>query len=308
MFALASPLNRIDLNLLIPLNALLIEQNVTKAAERIAVTQPSMSASLAKLRRHFNDPLLVRDGRSLILTPLAESLQKPVTALLIAAREVLTVGRSFEPTSDHRSFTIAASDYAASVLIHPAIRGLTADAPNVRINVQSVQDDIMDGLRNMRYDLVLCPLQLPLPGLLEFPHNALFSDEIIAVADADNDAVQAPLTAQALAVTPSVQVQNAGRGKVAVDYALDELGLPQLTVVTVESFTLALRLVSGTDLITLTQRRLFDQVRSAYRLREVPLAIAGSALTEAMFWHPRHVREPGHQWLRGRLLDLARKL
>ena len=65
---------------------------------------------------------------------------------------------------------------------------------------------------------------------------------------------------------------------------------------------------SGSELITLTPRRLFDQVRSDYGLREVPLAVAGSTVTEAMFWHPRHVREPGHQWLRGRLLDIAGRL
>ena len=306
--SVTSPLSRIDLNLLIPLNALLIEQNVTKAAERISVTQPSMSAALAKLRRHFNDPLLVRDGRTMALTPVAESLQKPVTALLIAAREVLTVGRSFEPAVDHRSFTIAACDYTASVLLHPALRGLYADAPNVRVNVQSLPEDILDGLRNRRYDLVICPLQLPLPGLLEFPHSALLRDEVVVAADVHNHATTEPLTAQALAATPAVHVSGSGRGKTAVDFALDEQGLEQLVAVTVDSFMLALRLVSGTDLVTVTQRRLFDQVRCAYGLREVPLAIDGAPLTQAMFWHPRHVREPAHQWLRGRLVDVARQL
>lgn len=301
-------LNRIDLNLLIPLNALLIEQNVTKAAERISVTQPSMSASLAKLRRHFNDPLLVREGRVLVLTPLAESLQQPVTALLIAAREVLTAGLSFDPATDHRTFTVAACDYAASVLIQPAIAGLTADAPHVRINVQPLSDELMDGLRSRRYDLVICPLQVPLPGMLEFPHTTVFSDEIIAIADEHNDAVPEPLTAGQLAALPSVRVLNAGRGKAAIDVEIEELGLQQCVVVTVESFTLALRLVSGTDLVALTHRRLFEQVRPAYGLREVPLAVPGSTLTEAMFWHPRHVRDPAHQWFRGRLLDIAGNL
>ena len=155
-----------------------------------------MSSALAKLRRHFDDPLLVRDGRGFVLTPLAQSLRAPVTALLIAAREVLTAGRSFDPALDHRTFTIAASDYAAAVLIQPALRGLTADAPNVRINVESLPDDVLDGLRNLRYDLLVWPLQLPLPGLLEFPNTTLFTDEFVAVVDEDNELVEVPLSAE----------------------------------------------------------------------------------------------------------------
>jgi DNA-binding transcriptional LysR family regulator len=302
---LAAPLSRIDLNLLIPLNALLIEQNVTKAADRISITQPSMSSALAKLRRHFDDPLLVRDGRGFVLTPLAQSLRAPVTALLIAAREVLTAGRSFDPALDHRTFTIAASDYVAAVLIQPALRGLTADAPNVRINVESLPDDVLDGLRNLRYDLLVWPLQLPLPGLLEFPNSTLFADEFVAVVDEDNELVEAPLSAKSLAAMPAVRVVGPGRGKVAAEAKLEELGLAQQTVVTVESFALALRMVCGTDLVTLTQRRLFEQVAPAYRLREVPLDLDGATLTEAMFWHPRHVRDPAHQWLRTRLITVA---
>lgn len=302
---LAAPLNRIDLNLLIPLNALLIEQNVTKAADRISVTQPSMSSALAKLRRHFDDPLLVRDGRGFVLTPLAQSLRAPVTALLIAAREVLTAGRSFDPALDHRTFTIAASDYAAAVLIQPALRGLTADAPNVRINVEPLPDDVLDGLRSLRYDLLVWPLQLPLPGLLEFPNSTLFTDEFVAVVDEDNELVEVPLSAKSLAAMPAVRVVGPGRGKVAAEAKLEELGLAQQTAVTVESFALALRMVCGTDLVTLTQRRLFEQVASAYRLREVPLDLPGATLAEAMFWHPRHVRDPAHQWLRTRLITVA---
>ena len=299
------PLSRIDLNLLIPLNALLIEQNVTKAADRIAVTQPSMSSALAKLRRHFGDPLLVRDGRGFVLTPLAQSLREPVTALLIAAREVLTAGKSFDPALDHRSFTVAASDYAAAVLIQPAMRGLTADAPNVRINVEPLPEDVLDGLRNLRYDLLVWPLQLPLPGLLEFPNSTLFGDEFVAVVDKDNRLVAEPLTAKSLAALPAVRVVGTGGGKVAAEAKLEELGLVQRTAVTVASFALALRMVSGTDLVTITQRRLFDQVAGAYGLREVPLELDGATLTEAMFWHPRHVRDPAHQWLRTRLITVA---
>ena len=306
--ALASPLSRIDLNLLIPLNALLIEQNVTKAADRIAITQPSMSSALAKLRRHFDDPLLVREGRGFVLTPLAQSLRAPVTELLIAAREVLTACRSFDPAQDHRTFTIAASDYAATVLLQPALRGLTADAPNVRINIESLPEDALDGLRNLRYDLLVWPLQLPLPGLLEFPGSTLFTDEFVAVVDADNQVVEEPLSAKGLAAMPTVRVVGPGRGKVAAEAKLEELGLVQRTVATVESFALALRMVSGTDLVTLTQRRLFEQLASTYGLREVPVDLAGATLTEAMFWHPRRVRDPAHEWLRTRLITVAASL
>ncbi|SDW76068.1 DNA-binding transcriptional regulator, LysR family [Amycolatopsis xylanica] len=290
---------RLDLNLLIPLNALLLERNVTKAAERLVMAQPTMSATLARLRRHFDDPLLVREGRSLVLTPLAESLRAPVQTALIAAREALAAGRSFDPATDQRTFTVMASDYASTVLLRPALRGLAAEAPGVRVTIEPLSADGLSLLRSRRSDLLIWPLQLADPELLNFPHAALFGDEFIAVADKDNAAVGDVLTAEALNSTPAVGV--AGPSRPVSTIRLNEQMVEQPVVLTVDSFTLALQMVAGSELITLTQRRLFEHFGPLLGLREVPMTIEPPKLNLGMFWHPRDVLSPAHQWLRGRL-------
>lgn len=108
-------LSSIYLDLLVPLHALLMERSVTKGAERVEVGQPAMSASLAKLRRLFDDPLLVRHGRRLKPTPLAESLVLQVDELLVDIRALSGPGASFDPSVDHRVFTVVASDYVMAV-------------------------------------------------------------------------------------------------------------------------------------------------------------------------------------------------
>ncbi|WNV85776.1 LysR family transcriptional regulator [Umezawaea sp. Da 62-37] len=305
---MATDWGRLDLTLLVPLNALLIERNVTKAAERLVMGQPAMSAALAKLRRHFNDPLLVREGRAMVLTPFAESLVGPVQTALVAAREVLSSGRSFTPAADRRTFTLMASDYVAGVLVLPALRGLAAEAPGVKVNVVSLRADLVELLRTGWCDVLFWPLQLQTPELLNFPHVPLFADEFIAVADRDNHAVAEPLTADALAGTRAVHVNGVAGRRVVSDVKLGELGLTQPSPVAVESFTLALQAVAGSDLVTLTPRRLYDRLGPALGLREVPLETEPLRLTIAMFWHPRNMLAPAHQWMRARLAGVAEGL
>lgn len=306
--AVAPDWGKLDLNLLVPLNALLLERNVTKAAERLGVGQPAMSSVLARLRRYFNDPLLVREGRALVLTPFAESLVQPVQTAMFAAREALSLGRSFTPATDQRTFTLMASDYVAGVLVLPALQGLAVEAPGVRVNVVALRAELVELLRTGWCDVLFWPLQLHAPDLLKFPHAPLFTDEFVAVADQHNDAVVGPLTEAALASTRAVQVNGVAGQRVVSEVQLGERGVSLPSQVTVESFTLALQAVVGSDLVTLAPRRLFERLGPALGLREVPLATEAPTMTLAMFWHPRNMLAPAHQWLRERLTGVAARL
>ncbi|MEK8173318.1 LysR substrate-binding domain-containing protein [Streptomyces sp. M19] len=178
----------------------------------------------------------------------------------------------------------------------------------MRVNVEPLRADLIEVLRSRRCDLLFWPLQLPVPELLNFPHSPLFTDEFIAVADRNNRTVTEPLTAEALESTPAVQVNGVGGNRVVSEVKLSEQVLRQPTAITVESFTLALQMIAGTDLVTLSQRRLFDQLGPGLGLREVPLATETPNLTLAMFWHPRDMRTPAHVWLRERLEAVAAEL
>jgi DNA-binding transcriptional LysR family regulator len=157
-------LNRIDLNLLVAFDALMSERNVTRAAERLSIGQPAMSASLARLRKLLDDPILVREGAGLAPTPIAESLIGPVHEALVLIESALGTRRSFEPERDERTFSIIASDYVVLVLLQSLFTELAAEAPHVRIHVTPVVPDFLDQLRRGSTDLVILPREVAEPA------------------------------------------------------------------------------------------------------------------------------------------------
>ncbi|MGH3172205.1 MAG: LysR family transcriptional regulator, partial [Trebonia sp.] len=131
----SNALRRMDLNLIMPLNALLDQRHVTRAAESLGIGQPAMSAALARLRRLFNDPLLVRNGRVHELTPMGQSLVEPVRAVLTGLEQVLATTPHFDPGTDERVFTVVASDYVTLILLRPLLERLYREAPRVAVKV-----------------------------------------------------------------------------------------------------------------------------------------------------------------------------
>src|SRR5262249_26314135 len=123
----------LDLNLLVVLDALLAEENVSRAAERLRLTQPAISSSLGRLRRHFNDDLLVKRGRRMTPTPLAESLRAAVGEILAQIQDVADTRPHFDPASAKHTFVVVASDYVAATLLADAVARLQKVAPNITI-------------------------------------------------------------------------------------------------------------------------------------------------------------------------------
>src|SRR6188472_2558450 len=128
-------LGGLDLNLLVALDALLSERSVTRAAQRVGLSQPGMSNALARLRKQCGDPLLVRQGAVLVPTPRAEALAGPVRDALDLIRGAIEDPTPFDPARDRRSFRVSCSDYTVLMLIGPLVRGLAADAPGLAVEV-----------------------------------------------------------------------------------------------------------------------------------------------------------------------------
>lgn len=168
-------LRSLDLNLMVPLDVLLAERSVTRAAERLGLGQPTMSAALARLRRHFVDDLLVRAGNRYELTPLATQLRPLVASALSGAERVFASVSEFDPSSAEREFEIVSSDYGV-VTVGPALVRIVGElAPGVRLRLMSYDvsalDSPEDALREV--DLMLLP-----HGIIGgFPHRDLLSDE-----------------------------------------------------------------------------------------------------------------------------------
>lgn len=296
-------LGQVDLNLLAALDALLSERSVTRAAQRRMVGQPAMSTSLGRLRRLFDDPLLVRDGRGMRLTPLAESLEGPVRQLMADTNAVLSVRHRFDPATDERAFTIVASDYVVMVLLRPLLRRLTAEAPRVRIHLRPVGADHADLLRTGQVDLVIVPWEV-LPGHVVFPHERLFTDHFVCVAGAGHPTVGDRMTLAQFQREPYLAYHASPLYPIA-EQQLDAAGISRNVEVTTQTFVLAPFLLDGTRLITLLHRRLFDTVQAQARLRTVEVDLPLHPITEVMLW-PREPRaDPGRAWLRDQLHRLA---
>src|SRR3954451_15709177 len=149
----------VDINLLVAFDALMSERGVTAAANRMHVGQSAMSATLLRLRRLLDDPVLVRTGRTMSPTPLALSLTGPIRDALDQIDRLLTERPTFDPTRDHRTFSIMASEYATVAVLHPLNVKLRKIAPNVRLRIFPFLPTFVDDLTRNDFDLVIVPPQ-----------------------------------------------------------------------------------------------------------------------------------------------------
>ncbi|HEY4701185.1 MAG TPA: LysR family transcriptional regulator, partial [Streptosporangiaceae bacterium] len=171
---------RMDLNLIVPLNALLEQRHVTRAAESVGIGQSAMSAALGRLRRLFDDPLLVRSGRVHELTPMGQSLVEPVRTVLTSLDQLLTTSPHFDPATDTRTFTVVASDYVTLILLRPLLERLYAEAPGVAVDVVPVSGQTELTLERAEVDLVIMPREIAGPALAQMPQRTLFTDRYVA--------------------------------------------------------------------------------------------------------------------------------
>ncbi|WP_205314897.1 LysR family transcriptional regulator [Nonomuraea lactucae] len=296
----------VDLNLLLALDALLSEHSVTRAAERMSVGQPAMSASLARLRKHFDDPLLVREGNTLVPTPVAQSLVPLVREAVTAAEAVFGRPRGFDPLVDRRSFTIMASDYVVLILLRPLIVRLATEAPLQRVNVVPVQGDFGEKLRRGQIDLLVLPTELA-GSRFGFPHRHLFHDRYVLVADAGNDAVGPVITPEEFAQLPYLAYSGGHLASIA-ESQLDALGIPRREEMSTQSFVIAPFLVIGTPFVSLVHERLARHFAGQIRLKLLEPPVPLRPISEALFWSPRQTDDPACLWLRERIAEQARDL
>jgi DNA-binding transcriptional LysR family regulator len=241
-----------------------------------------MSMALARLRRILGDPLLVKEGRGMALTPLAESLVDQVAELMTDIGSVLGAGASFDPATDHRNFTLLGSDYAMQVLLGPLLRELTHVAPGVRLTILSLQPSHIDALRRGQHDLLLWPADVAGVDLSAFSSRVLFVDSLVGVVADDHPDVGDRLTAEQLSTLPCIEVRGPGPSLSSTGF--DELNMPRRVVATTETFTATANMIAGTRMFAVVQRRLFDRLGTMIGLRAVDVDVPLPRLVESMYW------------------------
>jgi DNA-binding transcriptional LysR family regulator len=303
----------LDLNLLAILRELLRERNVTRAAERVGVTQPAASAALARLRTHFGDELLVRQRGGYVLSPLGLHLVDQVELACTAAERVFSAATSFEPASSDREFTLLMGDYTMAMIGQPLSRLLAEQAPGVRLDIRIVRESLADaGELVDRIDGVIVP---PMGPLLVGPVHSveLFRDRWVGVAWEGNPELRGDRPDLArLAEMPWVAPHMPARGdrssSAPILVQLAMLGIQPQIAVRVASYQAVATFITGTRRIALMQERLARQLAGPMQLRLFELAELSQEIVEALWWRDDVDEDPAHRWLRQAIVQAAAEL
>ena len=298
-------LRQFDLNLLLALDALLKEKNVTRAAERLFMSQPAMSGMLAKLRQAFDDELLVRVGRNLELTEFAAGIADRVHRCVLEIEELLDAKPTFSPKDESRSFCIAASDYAVLLLFGPLMQRLTEAAPGISLHFVRLDVEAGERIAAGEIDFGILPEELELP----LPSIPLFEDGWVCAAWAGYTSIGDRLTLEDYQQHPhlSFNISDPGHLSMAHEYLARHGPVPRIAATT-GSFTAAPFLLRGTRLLTIMPKRLGERMQQAADLRLLELPFDVPPLREKLAWNPRFTSSPAHAWLREQIAEAAKTL
>jgi DNA-binding transcriptional LysR family regulator len=298
-------LRQFDLNLLVALDVLLTERNVTRAGERLFLSQPAMSGILARLRQAFNDELLVRVGRNLELTALATELLGPVHECVQQLEDLLNLRRPFAPATTLWEFRIAASDYVVFLLFGTLLKALTERAPNISVRLSALESPPAERLAAGEVDFVVVPAELE-PGL---PSVQLFEDSWVCAVWSGHPHSRDRFTLEEYLALPHLSFRFAGpdHGSIAENH-LAEIGIERRVVASTASFATAPFLLRETPLVTLVPRRLGERLQRAADIRLVEPPLDLPRLREKLIWSPRFTASAPHAWLRAQMVEVASKL
>lgn len=297
-------IRHLDFNLLKTLDALLDERSVTRAAERLSLTQPAVSGMLTRLRERFGDPLFVRAQRGMVPTLRAEQLAAPVKQLLSDIEQMLQP-QAFDPATAQMIVSMASTDYALRAVVVPFLSALRLQAPNIRVAVQPVDVQHLAGqLDRGDIDLALVTPDSTAPGLHA---AALFDERYVCVMRAGHpDAAAKTWSLERFCSLDHVLVSPSGGSFQGVtDQALARIGRSRRVTLSVTSFLVLPEILRTSDLIAVVPRRLALHADGLVML-EPPVEVPGFSKTLA--WHERTHHDPGQQWLRTLLIDTCRRL
>jgi DNA-binding transcriptional LysR family regulator len=296
----------IDLNLLVALGALLEDRNLTRAGARIGISQPAMSMALARLRKHFGDELLEREGRGYRLTVFGEQLLPTVQEALRQMEATMQRSPRFDPEDSDREFSVAASDYTVSILADLLLRQVSKNAPGIRLQLHPIPVDVHSAGHGLAtHDVVIGPADYGFPGR----HIELFRDRFVCIVDPANPRLHdGALTMDDLAELPhAVPTFGAGR-KTPADLVLDQLAVQRRVQVTVFGWLTVPFLVAGTGMVAIVPERLARLAGRNVDLAVVEAPFGTVELVETAYWHPSRSEDPAVRWLLDTLQAAARQL
>ncbi|MGO7042346.1 LysR family transcriptional regulator [Rhizobium acaciae] len=292
----------LDLGLLVTLEALLAEGNVTRAARRLNLSQPALSARLARLRDELGDPLLIPAQRGMVLTQRAVELRQPLHDALEGVRRVVAEGIPSDPATMEATLIIAASDYVQFALLSRFSVALKTEAPKVRIAWRAL--DLLALATQLERGEVDLALASPDHAPAAMRQRQLFQESYAVIARKGHPAVQGRLSLDVFCALEHVVVSPQGGGfSGPTDAALEAVGRRRTVALSTSGFLIVPEVVSRSDMIALIPRRIADGWSDRVQVLEPPLTIPGFTIVSV--WHDRTTNHPARRWLRDRLAALA---
>ena len=294
---------RLDLNLLVALDALLDERSVSAAAERICLSQSATSSALGRLREYFGDDLLVQKGRSMVLTSRGEELVEPVRAVLHQIRTTIAEAPKFDPAETDRTVTIMASDYTIEVLLSQALQRIAVLAPGLRFMIKPMAENLPQSLDRGEIDLLVT---IDFAITSDHPSEPLFEDNYVVAGWAENPRIANGIDRDTYFELGHVMTGLAGSRKTAFEeWFLRSQSLKRRVEVTAPSFLSVPFLLIGTERIATVHNRLAQRLAMQLPLKILPTPFDIPPIRQSVQWHRANTNDPCLSWLVGQFKEAA---
>jgi len=301
-------LRRFDLNLLVAFEALMHERSVSRAEEKMFITQSAMSHVLHRLRQQLDDPVLVKTSRGMQPTERALSLIEPIRKVLRDIEPLIQDQASFHPATSLRRFVLAATDYLELLLLPPLINRLLPLAPGVDIHVQRTGSSFpVESTENNTIDMVL-GFEVMLKPPAQFNRLKLFDDRMACLVRKDHPlACIDELSMDLYLEANHMLISRTGSNLGVIDDWLAKRRLERHIGLIVPHFLSAPLIVAQTDLVLSLPLRIGQQFISIAPLKILPLPFTLPVFNLVMIWHPLREKDPGHFWLREKIVDICQE-
>ena len=299
-----SKIHSLDLNLLRLLHAIFESRNLTRTGERLGLTQSAVSHALKKLRYSFDDPLVIRQGNELVLTPKAEGLQIPLARWLNDFEKNIFNQIEFDPSTSEKTFHISTTDQFEQIIVPKIVKALKKQAPHIHLyfskwDVGRFAQQIESG----EIDFAVGVATLDQPNLMV---TSLYSETFASMARTRHPYFKSAMTAKAFAGYPHILVSTGFGGKGVVDWALEELKLSRDILYKVANFSSAPYIVEVSDVILTAPRKFIETIGSRHKVKIFEPPVNLNPFKLKMFWHVKNQTDAANKWLRDLIVHISR--
>ena len=296
-------LRNIDLNLLIVFNALAEEEHLTKAAEKLHLSQPAVSNALARLRELFDDELFVRAPKGMRPTLKAQKLKAPIKQALSIIRDQLLAPETFDCSTAKNRFSLSVNSYAESVVFPPFVKHFREVAPYIKLDIYPESDDkTPEKLRSGELDIAIDYVRMP--GK-DFVHEQFFNEELVVVVSEHNKQVSEQISLQQYNALPHVTIHPRSHKGSHTEILLGRKQVNRNIVISVSSLLSFAPLVAGSDMICTLPRRLAEHAQKHHQIKILPLPFDFETVPVFMIYSREKREDAAHKWLRQQLQKLA---